>query len=46
MGRNVLRPSDFVEEDITGSLESCNVDSLSLLVIVGMEPGVCRRTGG
>ena len=45
MGRGVLRPSNFVKEDVAGGLESSNVDSLSLLVIVGMEPGI-GRTGG
>ena len=37
---------DFVEEDIAGCLQGINVDSLSLLVIVSVEPGFIGRMGG
>ena len=46
MGRGVLRPADSVKEDVTSCLESCYADSLSLLVVVCVVPGVIGGTGG
>ena len=38
--------TDFVKEDVIRGLEGFNVDSLSLLTIISVEPEPIERTGG